>query len=315
MTLPPFPEHVAAALGSLALREKLLAGMVLVRRFEERVLELFSAGELFGTTHCAIGQEADAVAVIDHLRETDLVFSNHRCHGHYLIRTGDALGLFAELMGRRGGVCDGRGGSQHLCTGRFFTNGVQGNLTPVAAGAAYAEKVKKSGAIGVLFLGDGTFGEGVVYETFNLLSLWQVPLLVVVENNRYAQTTSVEANFAGSFVARAAAFALSAGETTSRDAEELHRHFAPLVRMVREEQQPHVEVVHTYRYCAHSKGDDHRSAAEIDAWRATDPLNRLAEEVGAATAARIEAGVAEYLRQCEDAARALPFPSLEAADG
>ncbi len=315
MPITPFHEHVTATLGELAGRESLFARLLLIRRFEERILELFAAGMLSGTTHCAIGQEASAVAVTDHLTQRDLVFSNHRCHGHYLARTGDARGLFAELMGRRGGVCDGRGGSQHLCNGTFFTNGIQGNLTPVAAGATYAEKVKGDGAIGVLFIGDGTFGEGVVYETFNLISLWRVPLLVVVENNLYAQTTSVATNLAGDFVARAKAFALAAGETKSRDVEELHAHFGALIAAVRAEQRPRVEVIHTYRYCAHSKGDDHRPPDQIDAWKKTDPLAGLEAKLDPPRRDLIENTVTDFLTRSEAEAKALPYPTLEVADG
>jgi TPP-dependent pyruvate/acetoin dehydrogenase alpha subunit len=124
--------------------------MVLIRKFEERMLDLFSKGELFGTTHAYIGQEAGAVAVMNNLAKQDIVFSNHRCHGHYLARTGDVEGLMAELMGKEGGICGGRGGSQHLCKDNFYTNGVQGSIVPVAAGMAYAEKIKKTDAITAL---------------------------------------------------------------------------------------------------------------------------------------------------------------------
>ena len=156
--------------------------MLLVRCFEEKVLELFTRGELFGTTHTYIGQEANAVAVLNHLEERDIVFSNHRCHGHYLVRTGDAEGLFGEMMGKAEGICGGRGGSQHLCRDNFFSNGILGSTAPIAAGMTLAEKLKGSDAIGALFLGDGALGEGIVYETLNLISLWKIPLLIVVEN-------------------------------------------------------------------------------------------------------------------------------------
>ena len=115
--------------------------MVPIRRFEESLLELFSAGKLVGTTHTYIGQEANAVGVIAHLeRGRDVIVSNHRCHGHYLAFTGDVVGLLREVMGKQGGVCGGKGGSQHLCNGSFYSNGVLGSTVPVAAGMALAEQ-------------------------------------------------------------------------------------------------------------------------------------------------------------------------------
>src|SRR3990167_5669330 len=176
--------------------------MLLIRRFEERVLELFSEGVLSGTTHTCIGQEAIPVVVMEHLQPQDIIWSNHRGHGHYIARTGDIKGLLAEIMGLPEGVCGGRGGSQHLCNGNFYSNGVLGSTAPIAAGMALAEKERKSDAIVVLFLGDGAFGEGVVYETLNLIALWHLPVLVVVEDNGYAQTTPGHLARAGTFSGR-----------------------------------------------------------------------------------------------------------------
>ncbi|MHB8917544.1 MAG: thiamine pyrophosphate-dependent dehydrogenase E1 component subunit alpha, partial [Desulfocucumaceae bacterium] len=270
------------------IRELFYYQLNLVRRFEERIYELFAKGELFGTTHGYIGQEANAVAVINHLQDKDIIISNHRCHGHYLVRSGDVEGLLAEMMGKAGGVCGGRGGSQHLCNRNFYTNGVQGSTVPVAAGIAYAEKIKKSDAITVLFIGDGTFGEGTVYETFNMVSLWKVPLLIIVENNQYAQTTPLSLNFAGSFLDRAKAFNLSAGEIESNDVEELYQHFGRLVQMVRKHGFPHVEIIHTYRLCGHSKGDDYRPEGEMEAWRLKDPLKIMEKRLSPEKRTEIE---------------------------
>ncbi|RPI78097.1 MAG: thiamine pyrophosphate-dependent dehydrogenase E1 component subunit alpha, partial [Chloroflexi bacterium] len=163
-----------------------------IRRFEETVLENFPKGIFTGTTHTYLGQEANAAGVIPHLKEQDIIVSNHRCHGHFLARGGDPRQLFAELMGKATGVCGGRGGSQHLCWKNFYSNGVQGGILPFAAGMAFAEKVKKSGAVTAVFLGDGTFGEGVLYEALNMTALWHLPIIFVVENNQIAQTTPAE---------------------------------------------------------------------------------------------------------------------------
>ena len=133
--------------------------MFFIRRFEETLLDLFSLGKLVGTTHTYIGQEANAVGLIDHLEpELDTIFSNHRCHGHYLAFTDDAFGLLCEVMGKAPGVCGGKGGSQHLCKGNFYSNGVLGSIVPVATGIGLAEKQKGTGAVSTVFLGDGTLG-------------------------------------------------------------------------------------------------------------------------------------------------------------
>ena len=115
-----------------------------IRRFEETILENFPKGIFFGTTHTYLGEEANAVGVLSEIDESDIVFSNHRCHGHYLAYGGDMRMLFAELMGKATGVCGGRGGSQHLKWKNFYTNGIQGGIVPIATGMAFAEKNKKS---------------------------------------------------------------------------------------------------------------------------------------------------------------------------
>src|SRR5512139_1277806 len=163
-----------------------------IRRFEETLLENFPRGVFFGTTHTSLGQEADAVGVLSHLRQEDVVFSNHRGHGHFLAAGGDPYALFAELMGKATGVCGGRGGSQHLHWENFYSNGILGGTVPQAVGMALAEKLKGSHSITVVFLGDGTLGEGVVYEALNMAALWNAPILFALENNGIAQTTPIE---------------------------------------------------------------------------------------------------------------------------
>src|ERR1035437_10030979 len=114
----------------------------------------------------------------------DALLSNHRNHGHFLTYSGDFLGLVAEVMGRESGVCGGRGGSQHLAYRHFHSNGVQGGMTAIGAGLGLARKLDHSRGIVAVIIGDGTLGEGLVYESLNLCSVWQLPVLFVVENNR-----------------------------------------------------------------------------------------------------------------------------------
>ncbi len=262
MTLPASFDAVAA-----------YEQMVLIRCFEETILELYAAGGVPGTTHTYIGQEANAVGVIRHLdSRRDNVISNHRNHGHYLAYSNDVDGLLREILAREGGVCEGRGGSQHLHSGRFLSNGVQGGIVPVAAGMAMAEKRAGSGAATVVFIGDGTLGEGVVYEALNMASLWSLPLLVVVENNRYAQTTPIERALAGSLTARAEAFGVASEQIDSTDVNVIYQAAGRALKYVLEVGKPFWLVIDTYRLAAHSKGDDFRSPSEIEQYRAYDPL-------------------------------------------
>jgi len=284
--------------------------IVLIRKFEERLLELFSEGKLFGTTHTYVGQEAIAVSVIDQLDAPDIVFSNHRCHGHYLAKEDDPKGLLGEITGRTVGTCAGRGGSQHLCRNDFFSNGIQGGYLPNALGMAFAEKYKKTNNIVVAFIGDGTLGEGTVYETMNLASLWQVPLLIVIENNRYAQTTSIEHNLAGSIKGRVEAFDIAFSEVESNDVKVLYPLFDDVIRSVREENVPHVVVANTYRLNAHSKGDDFRNPDEIHHWRLKDPLSYFNEVLTKSEISDVESDVYQRLRLVEKEVLDAPFATL-----
>jgi TPP-dependent pyruvate/acetoin dehydrogenase alpha subunit len=285
--------------------------MTFIRRFEESLLDLFSQGKLVGTTHTYIGQEANGVGIIDHLDpEVDTIFSNHRCHGHYLAFTDDAFGLLCEVMGKAPGVCGGKGGSQHLCKGNFYSNGVLGSIVPVATGIALAEKRKGTGAISTVFLGDGTLGEGVTYESLNIASLWKLPVLFVVENNHYAQSTPVELELAGSIPARAAAFGIETAEHATTDVEDIHAAAGRATAHIRESGQPYFLVLDTYRFSPHSKGDDNRDPAEIEQRRERDPLTiagaRLADDERARIEEAVERRIAETIAAAEEAPAATP---------
>lgn len=274
----------------------------MIRAVEQKLLALFSEGKLFGTVHTCIGQEFSGVAVAAALQPGDLVFSNHRCHGHFIARTGKVEGLIAEVMGKQSGVCGGRGGSQHLCAEGFFSNGVQGGIVPVAAGLAYALKRKSPHGVAVVFIGDGTLGEGALYETLNIAAKWELPLLVVLENNRYSQSTAQPETLAGDICARAAAFGIetSVGDTDAPG--HLVAQAKAAVDAVRTQQRPHFLRVDTYRLMAHSKGDDLREKSELDAHWARDPLTvfqrdqpALAAEIQKQIAARVDAAAASAL--------------------
>ncbi len=247
-----------------------------IRRVEETFLNLFAEGRLNGTVHTCIGQEFSALAFAGRLQPGDGVVSNHRCHGHYLAFTGDVSGLMAELMGKKSGTCGGIGSSQHLCRDGFYSNGIQGGTVPVAAGLAMARKRRGNGKIVVVFLGDGTLGQGVVYETMNMAAKWELPLLMICEHNRYAQSTPTASTIAGDIRARAEAFGITTFHHTTDDPEALMEAAENSIRLVRETGSPVFHLVDTHRLAPHSKGDDDRDPAELEACRREDPLCRFA---------------------------------------
>lgn len=256
---------------------KLYHQMALIRAFEEKLLERFQAKQLTGTTHTYIGQEATAVAALSYLQPGDFVTSQHRSHGYFIAAGGDPRRLFLEIIGDATGVCNGVGGSQHLYTPNFLSNGILGGTAGVAAGIAMAAKLRQSGHIVVCFLGDGTMGEGLTYESLNFAALWKLPILFVIENNRYAQTTPVALQLAGTIAGRAEAFGIAADEIESNDVVDLAARFDLAFAHVRSGRGPYCQVVNTYRVGPHSKGDDFRPEAERRLWRGRDPL-RLAEQ-------------------------------------
>lgn len=242
---------------------------VLIRRTEQRLLSLFDQGKLNGTVHTCVGQELAAVCVIDQLGEDDFVVSNHRGHGHFIARTGDVNGLIAEVMGRVTGVSGGMGGSQHLVAHRYLSNGIQGGMTPIAAGVALSDKLRGSANISVAFIGDGTLGEGILYEAMNLAGIWDLPLLIVVENNGYAQSTSSEQTFSGSLQERAEGFGLEYHTGSTFALEQLSQSCAAAASAARAG-RPALLEINTYRLNPHSKSADNRNEEEINLHRDRD---------------------------------------------
>jgi len=253
-----------------------------IRKFENQLLDLFSKGRIAGTTHTAIGQEANAVGIAAACRYTDVFVSNHRCHAHLLAHVGEPERLLSEIMGSERGFCGGLGGSQHICVpNRFYSNGVQGGIGPLAAGLAFAKRLAKSNDIICLFVGDGTSGEGALYESLNLASLLCLPLLVIVEDNGIAQTTPTKETVSGSLAGRLEGFAIPTHAIDYPTATELCEFAVPILASVRAG-NPSAIIIKSARLGPHSKGDDTRDAAEIAAYQAKDPLLRMAQSLNQA---------------------------------
>jgi 2-oxoisovalerate dehydrogenase E1 component len=306
MPLPGFDRspHGRPSIGLGA--EQLFAYGHLIRLTEQLILDQFSRGLVSGTTHTCIGQELAAMAVVRALDHADdAVLSNHRNHGHFLTYSGDFVGLVAEIMGREAGVCRGRGGSQHLASGHFHSNGVQGGMTAIGAGLALARKLRGSGALVATIVGDGTLGQGLLYESMNLASVWRAPLLVVVENNGIAQTTYTRETIGGSIDDRGRAFGLPTWRFADDDAEFCAK-VAAVVAEVRAAGGPGFLVLDTRRMGPHSKGDDLRDGEELDGIRRRDPLTALGRRLPATTREAVEAHNARFVEQVRELADASP---------
>lgn len=280
--------------------EQLYEKMYKIRCFEEHLLKLFSENKLKGTTHTSIGQEADAVAVMNFVTEDDYVFSNHRCHGQFIAYSDDAKVLYSEIMGKATGMCRGRGGSQHICYKNFRSNGVQGGIVPNATGVALAKKLSSQNGINdvgiaVVFLGDGTLGQGVVYESMNMASLYELPVLYIVEDNGYAMTTKTSEGVAGDIIDRAKAFGIMSSEISSNNILELLPELENAFNYVRTEKKPFFQVIHTYRLGPHSKGDDFRDESEKEYWKKQDPILLIESQLDKTILERIQRKVIQEI--------------------
>jgi 2-oxoisovalerate dehydrogenase E1 component len=258
-------------------QKDILKTAILIRCTEKRLLDLFSQGKLYGTVHTCIGQELTGAVLARFLNEDDYKFSNHRCHGHCIAFTDQVEGLIAEVMGKAAGLCGGHGGSQHLCYQRFFSNGIQGGFVPITAGLALGEKLKGTKNIACCFIGEGTLGEGSVYESANLISKWALPALIVLENNRYSQSTPQEMTIAGELLDRFAAFGIECFETSTWDLENLYNTAQKAVEYCRSG-KPAVMRIQTDRLMAHSKGDDDRPKEAVAKFWEKDVLSIFKKE-------------------------------------
>lgn len=294
--------------------------MLLIRRFEEALSDLFAEGKVPGTAHFCIGQEACAVGAIAALEPGDLVTSNHRGHGHVLSKGGDAGRLMAELMGKATGFCGGRSGSQHLCCpeiGFLGSNGITAGMIPVATGAALSQKLLDTGHVVMCFFGDGATGQGAFHEGVNLGAVWGLPIVYVCENNGYAMSMPVGKAFRKpSAAGRGEAYGLPTLAVDGMDYFAVRYAAEKAVARARQGRGPTLIEAVTYRFCGHSKSDEceYRTRDEEENWRRRDPLATLARrlrEDGAldeAAEARLVAEVEAEVAAAVEAASASPEP-------
>lgn len=305
--------------------------MVLIRRFEEVVIELRLAGRIYGPVHPYIGQEAIAVGVCTTLKPRDQITSTHRGHGHCLAKGASPSRMMAELFGRQAGYCRGKGGSMHIAdfkVGMLGANGIVGAGIPIAAGAALAAQIGMTGTVVVAFFGDGATGEGVFHETLNIAALWKLPLVLVCENNQYggqgaAHITRLRPRITISH--HGAAYGIPGLTVDGNSLSEVWEAANTAVARARAGEGPTLIECQSYRTYPHSYRDqrtpDARPPEERQRWASMDPLILL--EQALLRASVVDAGsVAEARRVAEaqvseavDFAEASPFPEpAEALD-
>ncbi len=254
--------------------------MLRIRLFDERASKMVKRGEIPGTVHTSIGQEAQVVGSCMALGEGDYMTGNHRSHGHP-IGKGAKLGpLMAELTGKVTGVCMGKGGSMHLAdfkVGSLGESGIVGSSIPIATGAALSSKVLGNGKVSLAFFGDGASNQGCLYEAMNLASVWSLPIIFLCENNQYALSTPAHTVTAGRIADRATGFNMPGVRVEDgQSVLTVYDAVKTAVDRARAGKGPSLVEVMTYRFNEHSEGlrlaVDYRNAAEKAAWLARDPI-------------------------------------------
>ena len=299
---------------------KLYRQMLLIRRMEERVAEMYGEQKIGGFTHLYIGQEAVAVGGISSLNHDDYVIDTYRDHGHYLARGGDPKAFMAELFGKATGCCKGKGGSMHLADVEHYFyggTGIVGGSIPIAAGLGLACAYRGDDRIVMAFFGDGATNQGVWHEGLNFAKVWNLPVIFVCENNFYGIGTDVRLSSSVSEVhKKASGYGMPGYKVNGMDVLEVRRVCDEVVRLVRGGSGPALIEAVCYRYQGHSMTDPgrYRARAEEELWRKRDPIPRLAKALlaeGLATEERLAELDREIERSVEEAvafAEASPDP-------
>ncbi len=260
--------------------------MLLIRRFEEKAGQLYGMGFIGGFCHLYIGQEAVVVGMQMALKPGDQVITAYRDHGHMLATGMEAKGVMAELTGRRGGYSRGKGGSMHMFSvekGFFGGHGIVGGQVPLGTGLAFANKYRGNDNVSLTYFGDGAANQGQVYEAFNMAELWKLPVIYIIENNRYAMGTAIERSSATTNLSqRGASFGIPGEQVDGMDVRAVKAAGEKAVKNARAGKGPMILEMLTYRYRGHSMSDPakYRTREEVDKVRAeTDPIEMVARRL------------------------------------
>lgn len=304
--------------------------MLRIRRFDERASKMVKRGQIPGTVHTSIGQEAQVVGACMALGDDDYMSGNHRSHGHP-IGKGSPLGpLMAELVGKATGVCGGKGGSLHLAdfaVGSLGESGIVGSSIPIATGAALSSKVLGNDRVALAFFGDGAANQGCLYEAMNISGAWDLPVVFLCENNQYALSTPAHTVTSGVIADRAAGFGMPGVRVEDgQDVLAVFEAVTTAVERARRGEGPSLVEVVTYRFNEHSEGlrlgTDYRDADERATWLERDPIvlfRRHLVSEGVATDEEMDQLEAEVMAEVDESVRftddsPYPDPSIAFKD-
>ncbi|MDM5334252.1 pyruvate dehydrogenase (acetyl-transferring) E1 component subunit alpha [Ureibacillus composti] len=306
---------------------ELLHQMQVIRTFEEQVEKLFQAGEIGGTMHLCIGQEASAVGACSVLERKDKIITTHRGHGHSIAKGMDIGRMMAELLGRATGYCHGKGGSMHIAdldVGHLGANGIVGAGLPIATGAALASKMKDLGYVVVCFFGDGATNEGAFHEALNLASIWDLPVVFICENNQYGMSGSVKEMINIEHIAtRATSYGIPGKLIDGNDIIQVMETVQEAVERARRGEGPTLIEAETYRWRGHSRSDarKYRTREEEAFWRKNrDPIalfkNKLIVEeiITEEDFAQLVEQVQKEVNDAVEFARNSPMPSIDSLE-
>ncbi|WP_322517083.1 pyruvate dehydrogenase (acetyl-transferring) E1 component subunit alpha [Rhodopseudomonas palustris] len=294
--------------------------MLLIRRFEEKAGQLYGMGAIGGFCHLYIGQEAVVVGMQMALREGDQVITGYRDHGHMLACEMDAKGVMAELTGRRGGYSKGKGGSMHMFSMEkhfYGGHGIVGAQVSLGTGIAFANRYRDNGSVCLAYFGDGASNQGQVYESFNMAELWKLPVVYVIENNRYAMGTSVTRSSAQTdFSKRGISFNIPGEQVDGMDVRAVKAAGDKAVAHCRAGNGPYILEMQTYRYRGHSMSDPakYRTREEVDKIRNDqDPIEQVRQrllglEMTEDDLKKIDAEIRKIVNEAADFAQNDPEP-------
>ena len=302
---------------------KLYRDMFQIRRFEEEAARLYTERQIGGFLHLYIGQEAIAVGAASVLTDQDYMMTTYRCHGHYLAKGGDPKAGMAELLGKEAGCSKGRGGSMHFydVKNKFVGGwGIIGAQIPVAAGIAFAQKQQQTGGVSLCFLGDGAINIGPFHEGLCLASLWELPVVYVIENNHFAMGTPLEKTAAVDDLSiRALGYPMARESVDGHDVFAVRAAIHAATRRAREKSLPTLIEAKTYRYKGHSMADPakYRTKQDLQEWKDRDPIKMTGEKLKALGASdlveRIDEEVEKEIQEAVQFAKDAPFPDLSTA--
>jgi pyruvate dehydrogenase E1 component alpha subunit len=299
-----------------------LRDMLLIRRFEEKAGQLYGMGAIGGFCHLYIGQEAVVVGMQMALKKGDQVITGYRDHGHMLATGMEARGVMAELTGRRGGYSKGKGGSMHMFSiekNFFGGHGSVGAQVSLGTGLAFANRYRGNDFVSLTYFGDGAANQGQVYESFNMAELWKLPVVYVIENNRYAMGTSVaRASAQADFSKRGASFNIPGEQVDGMDVRAVKAAADNAVAWCRAGNGPYILEMQTYRYRGHSMSDPakYRTREEVEKVRHDqDPIEQvrnrlLAQKVSEQELKAIDAQVRDIVNDAADFAQHDPEPDV-----